>query len=389
MRIALFTEVFFPKIDGITNRLAHTIRCLVDQGHEVRVFAPETAVDELNGASVFRVPGVAFPPYPDLRVTAPDPRILWELWRFRPDVVHAVGPACLGIWGIAAGHALGVPVVASYHTDLARYAPLHGLGWCRGAVWPLLRQVHGAATLNLAPSRHSKGELEAQGLEDVGLWRGGVDTELFHPSRRCTEMRLRLSGGRPEGPVLLYVGRVSPEKHIDLLGHALDAIPGARAAVVGDGPARLDLERTFADRPMQFLGFLRGEELATAFASADVFVMPSTTETLGFVVLEAMSAGLPVVAARAGGIPDLVQHEENGLLYDPERPQDAFAAIGELLSNPGMRRFCASQGRKAAERGSWASETRKLVDHYRRSMAMHQPYGALGRLGRLGQALLA
>lgn len=140
MRIALFSEVFLPKIDGITNRLAHTVRCLVEQGHEVLVFAPATAVPGHAGARVVRVPGPAFPPYPALRLSAPHPRIPWELARFGPDVVHAVGPACLGIWGIAAARTLGLPVVASYHTDLPRYAPLHGLGFARGAIWPLLRR---------------------------------------------------------------------------------------------------------------------------------------------------------------------------------------------------------------------------------------------------------
>src|SRR5262245_55123340 len=139
MRIALFSEVFLPKIDGVTNRLAHSVRCLVEQGHEVLVFAPETAVAAHAGARVVRVPGCVFPPYPELRISAPAPRIALELWRFGPDLVHAVGPACLGLWGIAAAAALGLPLVASYHTDLPRYAPLHGLGFGRGVIWPLLR----------------------------------------------------------------------------------------------------------------------------------------------------------------------------------------------------------------------------------------------------------
>src|SRR5574342_588822 len=118
MRIAIFTEVFLPKIDGITNRLSHTVRCLREDGHEVLVFAPRGAVAEHAGARVVRVPAAPFPAYPGLRIAAPDPRIARELWRFRVDVVHAVGPVCLGVFGIAAARALGLPVVASYHTDL-------------------------------------------------------------------------------------------------------------------------------------------------------------------------------------------------------------------------------------------------------------------------------
>jgi glycosyltransferase involved in cell wall biosynthesis len=382
MRIAIFTEVFLPKIDGITNRLSHTIRCLKDDGHEVLVFAPGDAVADHAGARVIRVPGLPFPAYPGLRVSAPDPRVVHALRQFRPDVVHAVGPACLGIWGSAAARALRLPLVASYHTDLPRYLPDYGLGWLQPAIWPLLRAVHGAAHLNLTPSRFTRRELLDHGIEPVEIWRGGVDTEQFHPSRRDVGMRARLCGGVPDGPVLLYAGRLSPEKRLDTLLEILDALPGVHLALVGDGPSRPQLERRFAGRRAHFLGFLRGNELAAAFASADVFVMPSTTETLGFVVLEAMASGCPVVAARAGGIPDLVDDGENGHLYDPDAPHDAVAAIATLLSRPALRRFTAQQARKRAESSSWLRETRRLVLEYRKAMAIASQVGLFGKLAR-------
>jgi glycosyltransferase involved in cell wall biosynthesis len=383
MRIALFTEIFLPKIDGITNRLAHTLECLRDEGHEVLVFAPEGCVAEYAGARVVRVPGLPFPPYPGLRISAPDPRIALELWRFRPDIVHAVGPVCLGAFGIAAARALGLPVVASYHTDLPRYLPGHGLAWLEPAIWPLIRRIHGAAHHNLTPSRFTRRELLDHGIEPVELWRGGVDTELFHPRRRSLAMRMRLCGGIPDGPVLLSVGRLSPEKQLDSLAPILDAIPEARLALVGDGPARPELERLFAGRKVCFLGFLQGEELAAAFASADVFVMPSTTETLGFVVLEAMASGCPVVAARAGGIPDLIDHGENGHLYSPEDPEDAISAIRALLGRPLLRRSIGQQARKHAESSSWLRETRRLLLEYRKTLAIASQRGLAGRLKHL------
>jgi glycosyltransferase involved in cell wall biosynthesis len=382
MRIALFSEVFLPKLDGITNRLRNTIACLTDVGHEVLVFAPETAVSEHAGARVIRVPGLPFPPYPELRATLPDPRIAWQLARFRPDVVHAVGPACLGIWGIAAASALRLPIVASYHTDLPGYMPLHGLGWAQPAAWPLIRRVHNAATLNLTPSRHTRQELLSHGIWNVGLWRGGVDTELFHPERRSLAMRDRLSDGRPDAPLLLYAGRLSPEKGLESLAWVLDALPGVRLALVGDGPGRPRLERVFAGTPTHFTGFLRGTELATAFASADVFVMPSKTETLGFVVMEAMSAGTPVVAARAGGIPDLVEHDEDGILVDPEQRDEFVAAIRDLLEHRGRRRFLARNARKRAEECTWSAETRRLVRHYEKAIRLHRRSSWAARLWR-------
>lgn len=383
MRIAIFTEVFLPKIDGITNRLSHTLECLRDDGHEVLVFAPHEAVAEHAGARVVRVPGARFAPYPGLRVSAPDPRILLELRRFRPDVVHAVGPACLGIWGSVAARALSLPLIASYHTDLPRYLPGYGLGWLEPAIWPLIRRVHGAAHLNLTPSRFTRRELLEHGIEPVEIWRGGVDTEHFHPRRRSVAMRMRLCGGVPDGPLLLYVGRLSPEKRLDTLTPVLDALPDARLALVGDGPARPALERLYAGRRVHFTGFLRGEELAAAFASADAFVMPSTTETLGFVVLEAMASGCPVVAARAGGIPELVDHGESGYLYDPADTREAIDALRALLTRPSLRRFIAQQARKRAESSSWPRETRRLVLEYRKALAIASHRGLLGRLKQL------
>lgn len=380
MRIAIFSEVFLPKIDGITNRLGHTIECLTAEGHEVLVFGPSGSVEAHAGARVVRVPGLPFPPYPGLEVAAPDPRIAWELLRFRPDVVHAVGPVCLGVWGLLAARALRIPALASYHTDLPRYLPGYGLDWARPAVWPLLRGVHNLAARNLCPSRHARAELRAHGVRNVGLWRGGVDTERFHPERRSLAVRARLSEGRPEKPLLLYVGRLSPEKQVETLSWVLDANPGAHLALVGDGPARPQLERVFRGAPVTFAGFLRGDALAQAFASADAFVMPSPTETLGFVVLEAMSSGCPVVAADAGGIPDLVRHEENGLLFDPDRPAEAAESVGRLLAHRDLRRQYALQGRKTAEECSWTAETRHLLAVYEELRERRRRASLAGRL---------
>src|SRR5262249_45132895 len=212
LRIALFSEVFLPKIDGITNRLANTVRCLRERGHEVLVFAPSGCVESHAGARVVRVPSLPFPGYPGLRVGLPDPRILLELGRVGPDVVHGVGPAALGIFGTAAASALGLPLVASYHTDLPRYLPSYGLGRAESAVWALIRRVHGAAHLNLCPSRFTASELAEHGIAGVEIWRGGVDTDLFHPGRRSLAMRERLSGGRIDGPLVVYVGRLARQK---------------------------------------------------------------------------------------------------------------------------------------------------------------------------------
>lgn len=387
MRIAIFTEVFLPKIDGITNRLRHTLDCLIDQGHEVLVFGPEHAQEQYRDVRVIRIAGAPFPPYPELQISAPDPRIISELARFAPDVVHSVGPACLGVWGVAAARILRIPLVASYHTDYPAYLPRHGLDFAQPAIWPLIRRVHNAAHVNLCPSRITRDQLESNGIEPVGLWRGGVDTQRFHPDAASVEMRQRLMGGEPggrkRGPLAVYVGRVSPEKNLELLFDIHDAIPGLHIAVVGDGPDRERLETKASGRRIEFTGFLRGDELAAAYASADLFVMPSTTETLGFVVLEAMSAGTPAVAAAAGGVLELVSHGENGLLFDPAEPDQAIEQVRTLISNKVQRAHLSRQARKFAERGTWSEETRRLVREYKKAIVLAAQTNLLKKLRRM------
>jgi glycosyltransferase involved in cell wall biosynthesis len=367
MRIAIFSEVFLPKIDGITNRLRHTIDRLLDDGHEVRVFGPLHAQNRYRGVKVVQIAGMPLPLYPGLQITHPDPRIAWELFKFRPDVVHAVGPASLGVLGSIAARALGLPLVASYHTDLPAYLPRYGLGFAQPAIWPVIRAVHGLAHVNLCPSTVTRDELEGHGIKPVGIWRGGVDTERFRPEAASATMRLRLTEEvRPDAvkALAVYVGRVGAEKGLDRFFDLHDAIPGLHVAIVGDGPDRERLEKKARGKRFVFTGFLRGDDLAAAYASADLFFMPSTTETLGFVVLEAMSSGTPVVAARAGGQLDLVSDGENGLLYAPEDPSDAIRQVQTLIANPSQRRHLGIQARKAAEGGTWEEETGRLLSHY-------------------------
>jgi glycosyltransferase involved in cell wall biosynthesis len=208
-------------------------------------------------------------------------------------------------------------------------------------------------------------ELSAHGIERVALWPGGVDADLFNPERRCPEMRARLTQGETERPLLLYVGRLSAEKDIESLKPVLDAFPQARLALVGDGPHRKALESHFAGLPVVFTGFLRGEQLAQAFASSDIFLMPSRTETLGLVVLEAMSSGLPVVAARAGGIPDMIEDSVNGFLFDTE--DEAVTIVGDLLNSREKRCAIGKAAREHSTRTSWKAATLELVEQYKRA----------------------
>jgi glycosyltransferase involved in cell wall biosynthesis len=208
-------------------------------------------------------------------------------------------------------------------------------------------------------------ELVNHGIERVDLWQRGVDTEMFQPHLASVQMRSRLSQGNPQDPLLLYVGRVSPEKQIDQIKSVLEAIPLARLAIVGDGPSREALKAHFAGTKTNFVGYLEGLELAAAFASADAFVFPSRTETLGLVLLEAMAAGCPVVAARSGGIPDIVTDGVNGYLFEPDDPQGAITATKSLLAATQAREELRRNARYEAEQWGWAAATVQLQGYYR------------------------
>lgn len=373
MRIALFTETFVPKIDGIVTTLCETVRHLKSLGHEVLVFAPDGGIAEYEGTCIIGMRGHSFALYPELRLSLPRASMRTRIEEFQPDLLHVADPALLGIaalyyGGGAHGGALHLPLVISYHTDLPAYLHYYKFGFMERYIWRIMRIRHNRATLNLCTSVAMMEQLQQHGIGRVALWPGGVDTSRFHPDRRSEAMRTRLSGGHPESPLLVYVGRLSAEKDIERLKPILEALPGARLALIGDGPHRTVLEEHFAGMPVYLAGFLRGEELAAAYASSDVFVMPSRTETLGLVVLEAMSSGLPVVGARAGGIPEMIVDGLTGALFDTEA--EAIEAIRSLLQCPDKRRSTGIAARAHAANHSWKAATLQLIEHYKAACQM-------------------
>jgi glycosyltransferase involved in cell wall biosynthesis len=364
MRIALFTETFLPKIDGIVTRLKHTVDHLRRDGHEVIVIAPNGGLKEYKGARIHGMFSIPFPLYPELKLAIPRPAIRGILEEFQPDLIHVVNPAFIGISGVYYAKVMGIPLMASYHTHLPKYLQHYGLAALEGLLWELLKSFHNQAHINLCTSTAMMQELSSHGIERVDLWQRGVDTEMFHPSTASPKTRIRLSNNNPDSPLLLYVGRLSAEKEVERIKPILESIPNARLALVGDGPHRQALEKHFAGTPTNFVGYLQGIELASAFASADVFILPSRTETLGLVLLEAMAAGCPVVAARSGGITDIVTDGENGYLFDPTDDQGAIKATQKLLAMGDEKEILRENARQEAERWGWAAATTQLQDFY-------------------------
>ncbi|MYE27914.1 MAG: glycosyltransferase, partial [Chloroflexi bacterium] len=216
-------------------------------------------------------------------------------------------------------------------------------------------------------------QMRRLGIENVGWWRRGVDAQAFHPRFRSPAMRDEMTEGNPESTLLLYVGRLSDEKQIEHIRPTLEALPDTRLALVGDGPARAHLERCFADLPVTFMGYLRGERLSQAYASADIFVFPSGLETFGLVVIEAMAAGLPVVAARVGGVGDMVSEGVNGFSFESGDRALLLESVRKIASNRENMRWMGEQARAYAEGQSWETIMDEVIEVYAGLIAARRP----------------
>jgi len=371
VRIAIITETFLPKVDGVVTRLVHTLDALQTLGHEALILAPPAAPSRYGRYGVVAAPGLPFPWYPELTVALPSARLAAAADAFRPDVVHVVNPVVFGSWGALWARRRGLPLVASFHTDPKVVGRL-GLGWLKRPLEIVDREIHNLADVTLCTSPQMVELARALHIRRVRLWPKAVDSERFHPGKATQVMRDRLTGGRPDRPLVVYAGRVSFEKRVDVLAEAARRLPGVRFAVVGEGPALGWLKRELADTGTVFTGFLEGDELAAAYASGDLFAFPSDSETLGFAAIEAMAAGVCVVAARAGGIPHIVRDGDNGVLVEPGDGAALATALQALLDDAARRRRIAERGRRESQLWSWENSTRALVGFYQRALRLHR-----------------
>ncbi len=359
MRVAIVTESFLPQVNGVTNTVRHTLDRLIETGHQPFVIAPGPGPGSYRGVPVIRVRSIPMPGHRSFPLGLPDPAVGRALARLQPDVVHLASPALLGAAGLRAAERLGLPTGAVYQTDIAGFARQYGIraeavlaGW--------VGRLHRRATRTLVPSASAFQQLHRLGVADLHVWRRGVSLDLFDPGRRSLELHDRWA---PDDQVVVgYVGRLAPEKQVRRLQEVAD-LSGTRLVVVGDGPSRQGLERQLPDAI--FTGMLRGEELARAFASLDVFVHTGEAETFCQTVQEAQASGVPVVAPAAGGPLDLVDHGRTGLLYDPSAQGSLRRTVATLVEDAGHRTCLAAEAHAGVAHRSWAAVIDELVAlHY-------------------------
>ena len=370
MRVVYFTESLLPHVDGVSRTLAQLFGFLERQGVDFRIYSPFVPGPEVSWSErVQPVRFVRFPLYRDYRVSLPfGPRVSRELEEWRPDLVHLVSPTPMARKAQKWARARGIPSVSSFHTHFVSYFRYYGVPALEPFGWRILRRFYAGDARVYAPSHSIIRELAEHGIPHTELWSRGIDLSRYSPAHRSAELRARAGVADDSTPIVLMVSRLVKEKDMaDLV--EMDRILRARRnqhrlVLVGDGPMRAELEQALPDA--YFAGHQTGGDLARWYASGDVFVFPSTTETFGNVVVEAQASGLPTVVVDRGGPPDLVEPGQTGWIARSNDPADLAEKVEALVQDAQGRARMGARAREAAGERDWAAINGRLIESYAR-----------------------
>ena len=365
MKVAYFTESLPPLVDGVSHTLSYLQKSLEAEGIDYMFFSPFLPADEAWAGKVVHVLSVPFPLYTKYKVSLPAFHDLrYSLRNFAPDIVHICSPFFLGFFAYRYAAEAGIPAVNSFHTRFVSYLKYYGFGWFEPYGWRFLRWFYNMGDNCFVPSEATIGELKSRGFANLKLWERGIDPDRFSPAFADRDLKNHWS---PEGdPVALFTGRLVKEKDVETLLKAhrilLQRKVAYKLVFVGDGPMRRQIEM---EAPDAFLaGHLQGDQLSRAYASADIFAFPSTTESFGNVVLEAAASGLPVVGASEGGVGDLIHDGETGFLTAPNDPEDFAQKMEALLTNESLRNSMAAGALEFASQKNWNRINHGLFQSY-------------------------
>lgn len=368
LRIAVVTETYPPEVNGVSTTIARVVDGLRADGHAVQLVRPRRERSEQPRGDEILARGLPIPRYPQLRMGLPAKGLLVEAWsRQRPDVVHIATEGPLGWSALRAARQLALPVTSDFRTNFHAYSAHYGIGWLQRPIVGYLRRFHNRTACTMVPTEALRRDLAELGFERTAVVARGVDTQLFQPARRSDALRARW-GLPPGGRAVLCVGRLAPEKNLDTLLDAFGAMrrvdPALRLVLVGDGPLRAALQARCPDAV--FAGLRTGEDLATHYASGDLFVFPSLTETFGNVTPEAMASGLPVLAFDYAAAGQLVDSGRNGLLAPFG---DRVAFVRQALALATDRSAMGRAARETALGLDWTGIVRQVEARMRAAMA--------------------
>jgi glycosyltransferase involved in cell wall biosynthesis len=404
LRVAILTETFLPQVNGVVRTVEKIIKYLEKNRHEVLLITIGDGEECYSSTQVVRVPGIPFGLYKELNLVKPEDELFAKfldnefmqlpiaalqslipssnkvveeaLYKFQPDIIHLVTPVTLGAVGHYYIEKMKLPSLATFHTDIAAYAPRYQIPYVENIINVVTKMIYSKADRVLAPSPSSKAQLENIGIENVGVFGRGVDHKLFNPSK-ADKKKLEAYGLSSNRLTILYAGRLAEEKSLEKLvesfKHLLIKYPeDIQLLIIGEGPSRIDLEAALAGASnYAFTGLKTGEELASLYASADIFAFPSVTETFGQVVLEAMASGLPVLGFDSPGVRDLIEQAVSGFLADPKvdyldtvNPLSFIYNLEALIKDAAWRKKLGDRAFVIAQQRSWDAILAELVGEY-------------------------
>ena len=361
-------------VSGVGVTLLRLTEALQSRGHAVRVYSATYTLPagQADRAEVHRSPSVPFFLYPDVQWAFPRLRdVVEDLEAFRPDIVHVATEFSLGIAGVKAARQLGIPLIASAHTDYDQYAVRYGVPWALRAGWTYLRWFYGQAHRVLCPSRIYEETVHTHGVTHTGVWSRGVDPEVFAPHFRSEGYRTGF-GLEPDDLLVTYIGRIAREKNLGLLLEAWEMLAPergpARLVLVGRGPLEDEIRQRRIPG-VSVTGLLQGPALSAAYASADVFAFPSSTETFGNSLLEAMGSGLPSLVAAGGGVLEFSEHGRNAWLVEPDSAGAIADGLRRLLADAALRQRLSAGALATARARGWGVVYDRLLEDYRAAVA--------------------
>lgn len=366
MKIAIYAGTFKKDQDGIARSMYELVDSILEKKIEIGLFSPAiTPQPERKGIKFYKLPSMPLLIYPDYKMAIPFSPISRKLDEFRPDIIHVTTPDVMGFQFIKYAEKRNIPVIGTYHTDYPSYFKYYHIDFLLKPGWKILRSFYNRCDTTFAPTRYVAAQINEKGITNTRIWSRGIDLKRFNPSHRSA--KLREKWGAKNKKVILFSGRFVYYKSVDVVAsiyeHFMKNGPDVVFAMVGGGPRENVLKKLMPKA--NFTGYLTGDDLSVAYASGDIFLFPSTTETFGNVVQEALASGLPAVVSNVGGCMEIVEESNGGFVAEANNVNAFYDKCRILIENEKIYKEKKKNGIAYARGKSWHDINKIIIDRYK------------------------